>query len=184
MYAVLTENAPSSHTQQPSPVTTAVLLPLPICCSIWLCALLHRCVYSVTRVIRGTGDFDAQEVAAALASHVPLHKIVMEAVHTDDGPVAGLQLHQPSIVDLKKAVANTKWCAEAASRGVGCFFCGPDATHNSMKCQRVNQRCFKCGSKGHSRTNCTEESRTVPRQFCCRCLLPLWSLYENGQVRH
>ena len=138
----------------------------------------------LARVIRGTGDFDAQEVAAALASHVPLHKIVMEAMHTDDGPVAGLQLHQPSIVDLKKAVANTKWCAEAASRGVGCFFCGPDATHNSMKCQRVNQRCFKCGSKGHSRTNCTEESRTVPRQFCCRCLLPLWSLYENGQVRH
>lgn len=129
-----------------------------------------------------SGDSCSKEIARALQSDSMLEDIVMDTLHSDNGPIHGI-IHQPtSIQSLKQAVADLKWCENVASRGVGCFYCGPDAQHNASKCPRVMSRCFKCGVKGHSRQACTED-RVVPDQFCCRCLLPLWCLYEDRKVR-
>jgi len=129
-----------------------------------------------------SGDACSKEMANALQSDLMLESIVMNTLHGDNGPMTGQCLQQPGVEAIKQAVADLKWCEDVASRGVACFYCGPDVQHNTSKCPRVTSRCFKCGVKGHSRQTCTEV-RVVPEQFCCHCLLPLWCLYEERKVR-
>ena len=129
-----------------------------------------------------TGDSSSKEIATALQSDLLLEDIVMNTLHSDNGPIHGIIHQAASIESLKQAVSDLKWCENVASRGLGCFYCGPDAQHNSSKCPKVMSRCFKCGMKGHSRQACKEDC-VVPDQFCCRCLLPVWCLYEDRKVR-
>ena len=124
------------------------------------------------------GDACSKEMANALQSDMMLEDIVMHALHNDNRPLSELYFQPPGIGALRQAVADLKWCESVASRGVACFFCGPEAQHNTSKCPRVISRCFKCGVSGHSRQTCTE-NRVIPDQFCCRCLLPLWCLYDE-----
>jgi hypothetical protein len=112
-----------------------------------------------------------------------LEDIVMNALHSDNAPRNNICLQLPGIEDLRQAVADLKWCENVASRGVACLYCGPDAQHNTAKCPRLMSRCFKCGAKGHSRQTCKEE-RVVPDQFCCHCLLPLWTMFEDRKVQN
>lgn len=118
----------------------------------------------------------------ALQSGMVLEDIVMNALHSDRGPLSGSCIQQPGIDALRQAVADLKWCENIAIRGLACFYCGTDVQHNTAKCPRVMNRCFKCGVPGHSRQSCTED-RIIPENFCCRCLLPLWTLYEDYKVQ-
>lgn len=129
------------------------------------------------------GDACSKEMASALQSDLMLEDIVMNALHSDSGPPpTDLCLEQPGVQALRQAVADLKWCEDVATRGLACFYCGPEVQHNTSKCPRVISRCFKCGMKGHSRLTCTE-ARVVPDQFCCRCLLPLWCLYDDSKAK-
>lgn len=75
-------------------------------------------------------------------------------------------------------------CQDRVQRDVGCILCGTVARHNTNSCPLLFDRCYQCGEKGHGRAACTRtlEEFTVPGQFCCKCMLPLWTIYEDVQV--
>lgn len=148
-------------------------------------------------IVYGTIDTDPARVSVSFAERPqPVH--TLSALRLT---VRGVQWY---VCLLSCAQIFTQYrCQNRVQTAVGCIICGHKAGHGSRSCPRLYGRCFQCGDKGHSRSTCTrslqskhaihsrvynryicrrQEEFQVPEMFCCKCLLPLWPLFEDVQV--